>query len=363
MYKRVKNKTGELENQLCELIIRKSMQEGSLIPSETMICEKHRVSRITARRAVGNLVAKGVLYTEHGRGSFVKSFDQARKIYGEDTLTRRIGLFMSRDNYFIQAVHGIEDVLKDAGFKIFYSSNKHYNETKEIESYINEIDGALFCPVESSPYPRKYLELFGKFKNLVIFNAPAPQENIASVSTDDIFGMQQIMRYLFSLGHRRIAFVVGETIVSTNLDRLSGYRQALAECSDACPEIIVECKEYLPDDVYFQMNKFLDSTIELPTAVVCANDYLAQGVYRSLREHKLRIPEDISVTGYGNVDISFQLNPSLTTVEQHPYAQGRLAAEMLLKQIFKLNIPEMQPKIKPAIEIKNSCAPQRIKPN
>ncbi len=360
MIKSVRSKTDDVENQICQLILKRSLPEGAQVPSESMICENYHVSRITARRAVANLVSKGVLYTEHGRGSFVKSFAQTQRIYGADVLSHTIGLFMPRDGYFMSAIYGVEDVVKNAGFRIFvssFSSASFQEHAKEILDYAaGGMDGAIIDTPESSPYPSAYLELFQKLKNVVVFNSPSPSPEIASVSSDDVEGMVQVMRYLFSLGHRRLAFLGGETCVATTRDRLSGYRQALMECPDAEKEIVLLCKEYLPDDANRVLSEYLESGAKLPTALVCATDELASYAYRTLLEHGIRIPEEISVTGYGNVDIAYKLTPSLTSVDQHQQEQGRLAGELLLRQIFKQEIPVRSLTVTPSLHIKQSCA-------
>ena len=360
MGKGLKSKTDDVENQICQLILKRSLPEGAQIPSESMICENYHVSRITARRAVANLVSKGVLYTEHGRGSFVKSFAQTQKIYGADVLSHTIGLFMPRDGYFMSAVYGVEDVVKNAGFRIFvssFSSESFRDHAKEILDYAaGGMDGAIINTPESSPYPSEYLELFQKLKNVVVFNSPSPSPEIASVSSDDVEGMTQVMRYLFSLGHRRIAFLGGETCVATTRDRLSGYRQALMECPGAEKEIVLFCKEYVADDACRVLGRCLESDAPLPTALVCATDELASYAYRSLLSHGIRIPEEISVIGYGNLDLAYKLTPPLTSVDHHPQEQGRLAGELLLRQIFRQEIPVRQMRVQPSLHIKQSCA-------
>ena len=359
MIKSVRSKTDDVENQICQLILKRFLPEGAQVPSESMICENYHVSRITARRAVANLVSKGVLYTEHGRGSFVKSFAQTQRIYGADVLSHTIGLFMPRDGYFMSAVYGVEDVVKNAGFRIFVSSfsGTYREHAKEILDYtMDGMDGTIINTLESSPYPSAYLELVQKLKNVVILNSPSPSPEIASVSSDDVEGMVQVMRYLFSLGHRRIAFLGGETCVAATRDRLFGYRQALMECPEAAEEIVLLCKEYVPDDPCRVLGGYLESGAERATALVCATDGLALYAYRTLLENGLRIPEDISVTGYGNVDTAYKLTPLLTSVDQHPQEQGRLAGELLLRQIFKQDIPTRCLTVTPSLHIKQSCA-------
>ena len=94
----------------------------------------------------------------------------------------------------------------------------------------------------------------------------------------------------------------------------------------------------------------------LPTALVCATDELASYAYRSLLSHGIRIPEEISVIGYGNLDLAYKLTPPLTSVDQHPQEQGRLAGELLLRQIFRQEIPVRQMRVQPSLHIKQSCA-------
>jgi len=359
-----KNKTGDVEELICRAILNDSLREGTPIPSETMLCERAGVSRITVRRAVANLVETGVLYTEHGRGSFVKSFSRTREIYQKGNLFRNIGLYMPRNGYFMNAFYGIESAVRNAGFRIFVSSvattakccRDHADAIRK--EYESNLDGLILMPRETAPYPQEYLDLFREIPNLVLFNSSSPEEPVASVSSNDMDGMLQVMRYLISLGHRRIAFFYGMEKTQTNQIRLAAYRTGLAECPECEPEILIHCEdEYTMDSLYGTVKEYMLHCGTPPTAIVCATDKLAIPVYRILGESGLKIPGDISVTGFGNVpEITCMLTPALTSVEQYPEEQGRLAGELLLSLIFKQNITEKQISLATNLHIRNSCA-------
>ena len=359
-----KSKTDLLEEQLCRHILRESLDTGAVLPSENMICRQFKVSRVTVRRAIANLADQNVVYSERGKGLFVKSLENTRRIYGADVLTRNIALFFHRNEYTLPAIFGIEDVVKNAGFRLtFCSLGKEYEQNaRNILSHAKQgIDACVVTPMEMTPYPPVYIEMFRKLKNPIVFDADPPDDSIPSVRTDDFAGIRQVMDYLFSLGHRRIAFVGGEPLTSSNTDRRNAYRSALAECADAEPEIILEVREYLRNHLTEVLEEYLAHTAkrDLPTAIVCSNDSLAETVFRILSNHGLRIPEDISLTGYANLKCAYQTTPSITTVEQHPYEQGHRLGELLLKLIFKQEIPERHIKITPTLQINPSCSPPR----
>lgn len=359
-----KSKTEFIRDEICRYILKHSLDEGALLPSENALCEQYKVSRVTVRRAIAGLAKDNVVFSLHGRGLFVKSLENTRKTYGADLLTGNIGLFLHRNEFTLPAIFGIEDIVKPAGFHLTYCSlggNHEQNVANMLSIMRNGMDACVLIPVEATPYPEIYLNAFRKMKNIVILDADSPDDSIPSVRSDDIAGIRQVMHYLFSLGHRRIAFIGGELLTSSNTDRCNAYRLALAECPDAGKEIILNIREYIPNDAEQVFSEYLKHTAkeELPTAVVCTNDNLASKVIGVLRTAGLRVPEDISVTGYANMKQAYMTVPSITTVEQNPSEQGRMVGELLLKLIYRQEIPDRHIRVMPNLQINRSCAVPR----
>ena len=359
-----KSKTEFIRDEICRYILKHSLDEGALLPSENTLCEQFKVSRVTVRRAIASLAKDNVVFSLHGKGLFVKSLENARKTYGADLLTGNIGLFLNRNEFTLPAIFGIEDVVKPAGFHLTYCSlggNHEQNVSNMLSVMRNGMDGCAIIPIEATPYPEVYLDAFQKMKNIVILDADSPEDAIPSVRTDDIAGIRQVMRYLISLGHRRIAFMGGELLTSSNTDRYNAYRLALAECPDAEKEIILSIREYIPNHAEQVLTEYLKRTKkeDLPTAVVCTNDKLAGKVIGVLQSAGFRIPEDISVTGYANMKQAYVTVPAITTVEQQPYEQGRMVGELLLKLIYRQEIPNRHIRVKPNLQINQSCTVPR----
>lgn len=156
-----------------------------------------------------------------------------------------------------------------------------------------------------------------------------------SIITDLRDSVQQVMDYLWSLGHRRIGFIGGNELDSDGheiLDaRLPTYQRFLKEKNSLCPSFI-KIGGYTSKHGYRLMKEILREP-DLPTAIFTANDSLAIGCYRAIQEMGLKIPEDISVIGLNDISMAKYLAPPLTTVHVHMNFLGRQAVKMLVERI------------------------------
>jgi LacI family transcriptional regulator len=101
------------------------------------------------------------------------------------------------------------------------------------------------------------------------------------------------------------------------------------------PDYIYQSTPTSPPDGGYEGCQYLLSLPKRPSAIICYNDYMAMGVYKSLLQAGLRIPQDISVTGFDNIKISGYLNPTLTTLHQFKHELGVEAAKMMLEMLEK----------------------------
>ncbi len=157
-----------------------------------------------------------------------------------------------------------------------------------------------------------------------IRNAPIPavfidnalkSENATYVTTDFMGGAYQATEYLISLGHKRIAFFPGDTFVQTGTERLLGYQRALADTGLIMDPTLIRPSAWETQDAYEAAMILLNERRDF-TAIFAASDMLALGILRALNEHKLRVPEDISLIGFDDIDLSERTNPPLTTIQQ-----------------------------------------------
>ncbi|TXC91078.1 LacI family transcriptional regulator [Metabacillus litoralis] len=165
-------------------------------------------------------------------------------------------------------------------------------------------------------------------------------KDVSVVNSDNHYGSILVVDYLYSLGHRKIAHIAGAEETLAGKDRLKGYRDAIAKYQLNLPESYIENGGYF-DSVGGQ--KAMDKLLLLknrPTAVYVAGDLMALGAMKSIRKHGLKIPEDISIVGYDDIELAVHSTPSLTTIRQNTDLIGAQAADLLLQQInAKKKIP------------------------
>jgi DNA-binding LacI/PurR family transcriptional regulator len=152
------------------------------------------------------------------------------------------------------------------------------------------------------------------------------------VTTDGFGGMLSAVQHLLNLGHRRIGFVAFDLEHSGQRCRYLGYEQALHEWGLASdPALVCELAE-TPVEDFKPLVSFLSSP-KRPTALVTNNDYLAIKTFNLCSQMGIRIPEDLALVGFDDIDISAQLAVPLTTVTQPIFDMGYQAAKLLLDKI------------------------------
>jgi LacI family transcriptional regulator len=163
---------------------------------------------------------------------------------------------------------------------------------------------------------------------VVLLNCYTDTAEHPSVVPAETEGGYSATHHLLSHGHRRIAMITGEPWMEAARDRLKGYRRALLDAGLGFDPHIVLQGNWSPSAGYECTRKLL-SLKDRPTAIFCQNDRMAIGCYEALKEAGLRIPEDMSVVGYDDEEISRHLVPQLTTVVLPHRMMGNWAAEQL----------------------------------
>ena len=154
----------------------------------------------------------------------------------------------------------------------------------------------------------------------------------ASVMSDNLRGMDALVRYVVSMGHRDLALIHGEkTTVTTS--RLTGFYRACEELGIRVREDMVRESKFHDPEGCARITKEILSQPERPTCIFFPDDYSCIGGYNAIREAGLRVPEDVSAAGYDGIPLSRILSPVLTTWRQDSGGLGRTAAARLIEQI------------------------------
>jgi LacI family transcriptional regulator len=163
----------------------------------------------------------------------------------------------------------------------------------------------------------------------VLLNCFGDQPLFAEVIPDDELGGFQAAGCLLDAGHERIALINGTSHAHASKARLRGFLRALEQRGIAPdPDMIVH-GNWWPDSGYEQTHRLVEAA-EPPTAIFCANDRMAVGAYEALKERGMRIPDDMSVLGFDDMELAGHLRPALSTMALPHYEMGRWACEQLL---------------------------------
>lgn len=236
---------------------------------------------------------------------------------------------------FPPIVRGVEDVLTRAGYTCLIADTDNDAE-RERESFetlrARQVDGLVVASALRDDAAVR--EAAAQGLPMVLINRRDDSTRLPAVTGDDRNGIEQAVRHLVGLGHRRIAHLAGPSSLSTGADRARAFRHLVAElCGPEAADLVEECRAYAVDEGARATRLLLDRPGPAPTAVVAGNDQIAIGVLDVLRERGLRCPQDMSVVGYNDMPFVDKLSPPLTTVRV-PHAEiGAEAARLLIRWI------------------------------
>jgi LacI family transcriptional regulator len=177
---------------------------------------------------------------------------------------------------------------------------------------------------------------------------------VDSIQPDNVGGAEEIVSHLIEHGYRRIAMIRGPETRTHASDREYGYRKALQDHGLPCCSELLIAGAFSENSGYTGMQHLLQQN-PIPDAVFAASDQIAIGALAAIHESGLRVPEDIALVGFDDIETARYTHPPLTTVHQDMLGQGQLAVHMLLDRINGAE-SAIETKILPAtLVIRRSC--------
>jgi len=246
-------------------------------------------------------------------------------------LSKREHMFMF--DYTTKVLSGIMDVAIDNDYQLMLCPISTDKDTKgEYERLVRSkmLDGVVLLKrKESDPYISELIDLNFPF---VMLNYKKFSDTISFVDSENFHGAQIAVEHLYSKGHRKIAFVRGRIGETNSNDRFLGYQGALSDLGLDFKEDWVINGEFDQEVAYRECDKLLDLE-DVPTAIFCADDNMALGVMKRLNEMNVRIPEDMAIVGFDDIQFGSISSPTLTTIRQPIYEIGRRGMEVLMSLI------------------------------
>lgn len=282
---------------------------------------------------------------------------QARSLAGGRSQV--IGLLVSDvgNPYIGEIVRGIESRLYTSQYDLLLYTT-HRRKTKE-SSYVAVMtkgmaDGLLLVTPQNIS---AYLEALHQSSfPYVLIDDFIKNDPGSTVRCTNWQGAYDATRYLIELGHRRISLLTGDIGTATADERLAGYKAAINDNN-------IPLDSDLIVDGGFAHNSSYKATTQLlhlpapPTAIFASNDASAFGAMDAVRDHGLRIPDDISIIGFDDIPQASLITPALTTVRQPLEQMGYMATHILLKQIEDCAYPSEHVELPTKLIIRSSCAP------
>ena len=248
-------------------------------------------------------------------------------------MSRSIGVLISdiRNPFFAEVARGAEDTAYESSFDVILC-NSDLNPNKQmryVRSLLDKhVEGILMNSVANlSREAREELASFGI--PIVLLNKPFGQHPFSTISADNYEGGFLAGNYLVALGHQVIAHLTGPRNHGNLADRCKGFLKAVDSSGNGRTAIVVH-GEHTQNGGY-EMAKQLLSQHRDVTAIFAGNDATAFGALRAILEMGLTVPDQISLMGFDNVELSSLIHPPLTTIHQPKYEMGQAAVEILLK--------------------------------
>lgn len=258
---------------------------------------------------------------------------------------------------FARNIQALQARLFESGFTLLLASSEYdyQREVREVQSLVERgIDGLIL--VGEARDPSIYRLLGNKhvpYINTWIYRDLSPHP---CVGFDNAQAAHQIASYLVDIGHRRIAMVAG---VREGNDRaaarVEGVTGALSERSLRFARGHLVEHEYHIVEGRRAASRLLASP-DRPTAIICGNDVLALGVLFECRARAVKVPQEISITGFDDLDLAANIDPPLTTIRVPAAEMGRHAAEYLLARLDKSPAPE-KTELPAALVVRETTAP------
>lgn len=310
---------------------------GEKLPGERQLADQIGYSYLTIRQAINELVEEGILYRQPRKGTFIAGA-------GPKAAPRpMVGFFLHASHkhgisspYYAKVFHSLQKQVTLQRLNLFYFTD------------IRQIDPAQALAVIATAFPENQSELIALSAQLpvVLFDNNIKGHQIPAVVIDNFNATYRAVEHAWELGHQRIGYISGPKTSSVGLKRLAGYQTALLDLDLQPDETLVYQGDY-EFNTGCQAAEYFSALPAMPSFVHCANDLMAMGLIKGLAEKGLKVPADVSVSGFDDIDGCDRYVPALTTMAVD-YEQMAASVVETIMQMLEPTAPEMAHIIIPA---------------
>jgi LacI family transcriptional regulator len=257
----------------------------------------------------------------------------ARSLRSGETHTIGLVLPDSANPFFAEVGRSIEGAAFNVGYSVILcnTENNLEKERKYIERLAEkQVDGMIF--VGAGEDYDSYKKLLDMKIRVVAMDRDYPDLKMDVVISDNLQGGKLATQHLIGLGHKRIGCITGPSKVNLSAQRVTGYIQSLEEASLVIDQNLIISGDFHPESGQAAAYQLL-AMQDAPTAIFACNDMMAIGVLRAGMELGRRIPQDLALVGYDDIELASYTTPPLTTIQQPKKEMGITALKYLLERI------------------------------
>jgi DNA-binding LacI/PurR family transcriptional regulator len=270
-----------------------------------------------------------------------------------------LGLIVSnlRNPFFLDVFQALEASAHQKGFEVVVANTDYRPEQLLTHVRLMQARGLAGLAVIVSEMDESLsARLAAGSTPVAFYDVGTPARRCAKIRTDYGRGTRRVVEYLYSLGHRRLAFVGHHTALDPLQVRQSAFLEAVRECCGDAATTAQVADEDSPAGGLNATRQLFASGFQ-PTAVVCVNDFMTLGVTRALREMGLRVPRDVSVVGCDDISLSEFAFPALSTIRIPRQRIGQLVSAALMPEGESSPLWGRETVIEPELLIRDSTGP------
>jgi LacI family transcriptional regulator len=273
--------------------------------------------------------------------------------------SRTLGMIVSnlKNPFFLDIFQALEADAHEKGFEVMVANTDYRPE--QLLTHVKLMQGrrvAGLAVIVSEMEPTLIEGLVESKIPIVFYDVGVAARNCVNIRTDYARGTRRVVEYLYSLGHRRLAFIGHHTALAPLHVRQRSFVEAVRDCCGDATRSKVVAEEDSPSGGLHATGQLFTSSFN-PTAIVCVNDFMALGVTRALREMGLAVPQDVSVVGCDNISLSEFACPALTTINIPRERIGHLVSAALMPDGEASPLWGREIVIEPDLIIRDSTGP------
>lgn len=349
--------------------IRNNEFENGRIPAYVSLAKAYEVSMVTIKNAMQLLAGEQVVTSRVGRGTYVNpAWVANQKENGnppEPDEVVNIGLLI-RDiegPYFSGTYRGISQSATEQGANLMISISEEEQEKEDLMLKMmmdRQVNGIIITTPRKSLYGIEIFDILRERKFPMVFVHDTYNNPFHTVDVDNHEGGRLAAQHLLDRGRKKFGIVVGEIGYKTDDNRLRGFLDALRDQGvDTHSDCLVYRYSFGTENTAFDEGYKIGKSLSIKgtglDGILLFNDMIAMGFQKAMLEKGIRIPEELSVIGFDNIERCTEARVPLTTVHVPREKIGRIALEVLMKAIRNPGIPRQSVILKPELVVRGSA--------